>query len=245
MLLPLNASGGTQMTGNDRYEPDTAACTGWQLSKIDCTKTAGIVQIKIRGKYDQAEGTYTIKIDNTARMTVDYEFTSTGKLNPRQLGIVFDVADVCDTLTWNRNAIWTTYPDDHIGRPAGSAKAFVGTEISASAGPRIAPDWPWSHDCNKMGTNDFRGTKQNIYWASLTASDESGLLIRSDGTQSTRAWVENDRIRLLVADYINAGAERFFRSHAAVEDKPLNTADIIKGRTKLELLRPNSKEPTK
>jgi hypothetical protein len=42
-----------------------------------------------------------------------------------------------------------------------------------------------------------------------------------------RAWVEGNAIWLLVAYYNNPGAERFFRSHAAAEDRPLKPGDVV------------------
>ena len=48
------------------------------------------------------------------------------KANPRQVGLVVDLPKSFDLLTWDRKALWTHYPDDHIGRPKGQAHAFKG-----------------------------------------------------------------------------------------------------------------------
>jgi hypothetical protein len=40
---------------------------------------------------------------------------------------------------------------------------------------------------------------------------------------------------MLVADYSNPGAERFFRGHASPQDRPLKKGDPIRGRALLEM----------
>ena len=84
-----------------------------------------------------------------------------------------------------------------------------------------------------MGTNDFRSTKESILSAALTNSMNDAVTVVSNGHQHVRTWVDSDRIMLLVAEYSNAGAEGFFRSHAAVEDTPLKAGDVIKGSIRL------------
>jgi hypothetical protein len=56
----------------------------------------------------------------------------------------------------------------------------------------------------------------------------------SEAKHHVRAWVEGDTVRLLVACYNNPGAERFFRSHAAQEDRPLKPGDVIQDTIWLE-----------
>ena len=75
------------------------------------------------------------------------------------------------------------------------------------------------------------------YWASLTDSKGGGIVVHSDGGQSTRSWIGKDGVRLLISKYDNAGAERFFRSHAAVDDKPLKIGDVVKDTVTLDLLK--------
>ena len=236
MLLPLSGAGGTQMTGTDRYDAYTASCTNWQASNVDVTMKDDSFKIKVNGAYDQAKGSYTISIGKDGLLRISYDFESLVDVNPRQVGIVFDLDRSCDTLSWDRKGLWTIYPADHIGRLSGSAKAFVGTLISGSAGSRIEPSWSWSHDNNALGSNDFRSTKENINWASLTSDDGASVKVISDTTQSVRAWIENDKTHMLVADYVNPGAERFFRGHARVEDKPLKKGDKIDGTVVLKFM---------
>ena len=53
--------------------------------------------------------------------------------------------------------------------------------------------------------------------------------IESDGTQHIRAWVDNDWIYLLVADYNNAGKGDFLISHAKKGYKTFHKGDKVQG----------------
>lgn len=161
------------------------------------------------------------------------------RVDSRQSGLVFDLPESFRTLSWTRGALWTYYPEDHIGRPTGTAPAFYGTPLVGLEGPLEKPSWPWSQDASEMGSNDFRSTKRNIHKASLS-DDKSGLVAQviSNGEQAVRAWIEGDRVRLLVADYDNPGMEGFFWSHANQYRRPLKPGDRISGTVQLRLLPP-------
>jgi len=231
MLLPLNGGGGTQMTGGHHiYEPYTAVCSNWKCKKVEAKSVGdGTVKITVTGRYKEAEGRYKYIFCSDGIINIEYNFKSLINVNPRQIGIVFDLKKSCDTLSWNRKGQWTVYPEDHIGRISGSANAFAGMHSCGPAGPRVTPDWTWSKDGNKLGSNDFRSTKSNIYYAQLTNDAGHGLCLVSDGTQHVRTWMKGDRACMLAADYNNPGAERFFRRLAQLEDKPLKIGDNIKG----------------
>ena len=57
----------------------------------------------------------------------------------------------------------------------------------------------------------------------------SGGIGGLSGSGKMYKWVDGDKVRLLVADYCNPGAERFFRRHASSEDRPLTNGDVVKG----------------
>jgi len=98
-----------------------------------------------------------------------------------------------DTLSWRREAAWSWYPDDHIGRPAGSARANPVARRTVEE-PRVALSTPWSLDANALGTNDFRSTKANVREASLSAGPgRAWRVVSADAGQSVRAWVDGDR----------------------------------------------------
>jgi len=235
MILPLNPEGGTQMTGgNQAFAPDTAACSSWKRGRTELHPDKYRTVIEVEGEYAEAEGGYTLFITTQGKLEVEYRFTCKTEVNPRQIGMVFTLPRAFDTLTWNRKGQWSVYPPEHIGRLEGTADAFPTKERTGPAGPAAEPSQPWSQDTTDLGSNDFRSTKENIHWATLSDREGEGLRVVSDARHHVRAWVEGDHVRLLVAYYNNPGAERFFRSHAAVEDKPLKPGDTIEDRIQLE-----------
>jgi hypothetical protein len=163
-------------------------------------------------------------------------------LTPRQVGLVFDVPRALDTLSWRRRAQWSVYPDDHVGRPLGTAKAFPGTPVLATASPHVRPTWPWCDDCTPMGSNDFRATRCNVLNAALTASGIGSLRVLSDGRQHVRAWVDGDTIHLLVADLTNEGCPACFNEFA-MPRPTLAPGSELKGTIHVAVLGPNVAPP--
>ena len=236
MVLPLTG-GKCEPTHSEEIQPFNNTCRNWKANKVTTIETVDSVEIHVDGQYEEASGRYLMKFYRSGRLVVDYRFTLNGKVNPRQMGIVFDLPKICDNLAWKRKAQWTVYPEDHIGRVEGQAKAFRDAKWPTIK-PHTKPPWPWSLDSNALGTNDFRSTKRNIIWASLKNADGYGILVRSDSNQSTRSFAEGDRIRLLVAGYSTGGADMFFASHLANERKPLKKGTILEDTVHLELVSP-------
>jgi beta-galactosidase len=241
LLLPMNGDecGGTQMSGMEKeVSLFSDTCHNWKLSSGDASEKDGQVEIRVEGGYAEAAGAYTLRVGKDGLLTMHYTFTVTdkGRCDPRQIGVVFDLPAACQTLSWRRKAFWSSYPDDHIGRPQGTATARAkDVPLSGLAGPRVEPKWPWGQDGNKYGTNDFRSTKMNILEASLQSPDGNGIRVLSDGSQHVRAWVDGDRVRLLIADYTNEGAPPFFSEHVTPH-RPLRPGSIVKGTVCFEIL---------
>ena len=236
MLLALNRAGETQMTGKEpAYPISSSPCANYKpdgLARLDGnTMTA-------TGTYDTAKGQFTYTPAADGCLEISYSFTCTKDVNPRQVGIVLDLPRSFDTLKWKRKGLWSFYRKDHIARTIGTARAFPpNVDICSQVGPRRKPSWPWKDDTTKNGSNDFRSTKANIFSACLRAADGTGgIEVVSDGTQHVRAWVDGSKVRLLVADYNNAGAERFFTRHARTRYAPLKKGDTVKGTIRLRLV---------
>ena len=230
MVLALNRGGDTQMTKQMKpVTSDTAVRSGHKVENISLKQTDCAAIITVTGSYDIAKGGYELTIDSSGMMTIDYDYEMTADIKPRQYGMVMTLPASFNKLHWLRKGMWTVYPEDHIARLEGVADAFVGVDLSGTAGPVSKPDYPWRHDTNKLGTNDFRSTKENVITAYLSNSKCSGPVLVSDGKQHVRCWVESEMTRMLVSEYNNPGSERFFRRHSRVEDKPLKSGDRIRG----------------
>ena len=232
MLLPLNGEGeGIQMTGkNQNFIPFNPICKNWVAQSISHVVLDKEVKVRVTGTYKEAQGTLEYRIGADGKLTVDYDFMMLQELHPRQVGLVFALPASFTELSWKRKGYWSVYPEDHIGALEGNVKAFDSNlPISGLAGPSSLPSVPWAFDQTAAGSNIFRSTKENIYEAVLKSTDGGVFRIESDGTQHIRAWVDNDWIYLLVADYNNAGKGDFLISHAKKGYKTFHKGDKVQG----------------
>lgn len=234
-ITPPELAGFGQISGpNVTLQPPVM---NWVASKVEAQTEDGSVVIRASGSYPEYSGVYTARIGGVGRLTVDYRFEFNGtETRVREIGLLFDAPATANILHWKHKTQWSYYPEGHIGRPEGSAPAFR----DASAWPKAVwgqtPPWPWELDSIAEGTNDFRSSKFNILWASLTNAQNQGLRVNSDGRQTVRAWVDGDRVRLLVSDFANGGSEVFLRdTHYAHVQKTLHKGDIISGSVRLTI----------
>lgn len=236
MVLPLNGNGeGIQMTGKDqKFTPYNPVCAGWIAEAVSCVQDKEMVCIRVKGRYNEAVGSLEYRFHATGEFTVGYDFTMLQDVSPRQVGLVFTLPASFFRLNWKRKGYWSVYPENHIAALEGSAEAFnPRLPVSGLAGPSKLPAVAWAFDQTDAGSNLFRSTKENIITANLAASDGTVIFVQSDGTQHVRAWIEGECIRLLVADYNNAGSENFLVSHAEKGYKPLRRGDRVKGMIRL------------
>jgi beta-galactosidase len=226
MILP-QVSGACTTDYRTDVEPFNDVCKGWSAESVSAVRDADSVIVTVRGACAEASGWYAVRIDGAGRAELSYEFKVRTKTNPRQYGLVVYLPRPFDTLSWSRRAQWTAYPKDHIGRPLGSAKA-----LSPDREPvfRREPGWDWKDDQNTLGSNDFRSTKANVLWASLSRAEGEGLMLSSDGRHAARAFLDGARVGWLIADFSTGGGDIFFAPHHKMDDRPLEAGDTISGK---------------
>ena len=140
---------------------------------------------------------FEIRIDGRGLITTGYTIHDQPK-GISEVGVAYTLPSSIDRLTWDRKALWSAYPSDHIGRPHGTATREAGAPAETY---RNEPKGPWSQDSKDFflygpddpggrGTNDFRSLKENIWHASCVLAG-TGLRVRaeSDGTAAVRAEV--------------------------------------------------------
>ena len=192
-----------------------------------------VIAMKIR--WFEAYGKMEYLITPGGKMTVRYDLVSDIKINPRQWGMVFTTGRKMEHLKWERRGLWTLYPEDHIGRTEGEAVPF----LQGSYRPPVFgknPGHPWKDDANELGSNDFRSSRENIYYASLTDGQGYGVKVLGGGHQTFRAWVDGDHISFLVAGFSTGGGDLFFSSHYRSERRPLQRGSAFSGTATVVLL---------
>ncbi|QDU71533.1 glycoside hydrolase family 2 protein [Mucisphaera calidilacus] len=169
---------------------------GWQAQHVDVSQREDHVRILATGRYTQAEGTITTTLhaDGTAELAYDFTWTGTQPFALFSSGLTFPVTASHDRIRWDRKALWSVYPDDHIGRSSGIAiaagnPALAASRTSYTEGPR---PWPWSADLVSGVTRDFRSTKFDIRTAGLIDQQNKGLLVVGNGRQHVQAVPRND-----------------------------------------------------
>lgn len=232
MALPLNG-GGCYPNHNANTPLFNDLCSEWKVVTTTAEKVGNDVVINVSGSYKEFTGSYAMTINAAGKVSVFYTFNALQDVNPRQWGLVFDTPSALQTTFWRREGMWNVYPADHISRSVGEASLFY-DGVPSEVHPRTEPAWSWSLDSNELGSNDFRSTRRNIWYAGLKAADRR-VVVRSNGKQHWRSWLAGDKVRFLVADFVTAGNEMFLDSYYAPYRKPLKTGDTIEGTIHLEV----------
>ena len=227
MALPLTG-GGCFPNHNANTPVFNDLCSDWQVEKVEAVQQGDDVLIKVAGTYKEFSGFYKLKVNANGELSVTYSFDALADVNPRQWGLVFEAPASFDKTFWRRDGMWSVYPSDHISRPVGEASLFY-EGLPAKVDPRTEPAWSWSLDYNELGSNDFRSTRRNVWYAGLKDGNGNKITVPSNGKQHWRSWLEKDKIRFLVADFVTAGNEMFLSSYYAPYRKPLKKGDRIDG----------------
>lgn len=192
--------------GEIRFTSDPLA--DWTFESESIKQTDRGVSITVRGKYGENPAEITYSIDNNDRLRIDYILNIFKIGNGiRQIGIGFHLPKDYNTLGWKRKSLWSAYPDDHIGRPEGVAKAFYPETQNDYLEQRVIPKHGYNKDGNEYGSNDFRSTKSGLITGRLINGNGDAITIESNGKQHLRAWVLPDAISFLLANYSDAGNE--------------------------------------
>lgn len=227
MALPLTG-GGCYPNHNANTPVHNDLCSEWKAVEVEARQEGELVKITVEGNYKEFAGEYTLTINANGELFVTYDFKALKDVNPRQWGLVFEAPREYGRVFWRRQGMWSVYPEDHISRPVGEADLFY-AGLPDRQNPRLKPAWAWSKDYNELGSNDFRSTRRNIWYAGLKDEAGSKIIVRSNGQQHWRSWLEGDKIRFLVADFVTAGNEMFLEGYYAPYRKPIKQGEKIGG----------------
>jgi hypothetical protein len=201
----LPAAGGVTDIGRlvitpSASNPPCGLATNWRCASL--TRTGDTVILA--GTYSEAEGEYRYRFLADGCVEVGYRFTWLGRrMRVRELGIAVQLPREWDRLNWERDAEWSWYPADHIGRPVGETVPFPDPR-AVKAGPWERPTWPWAQDANAAGCRDFRSTKRFIRRFAV-----GGFAFVAHGDRHARAWVADDHVVAQCCHFTGRSAEGF------------------------------------
>jgi len=175
----------------------------WVLSKMDVKELSRSMIFVVSGEsghpHQKIRLEYELEVFGDGR--IDLRYRLVGRQEIDKLGLGFVLPASVDRLMWHRRALWSVYPDDHIGRPMGTAYR---TSMRAAAKLRTAPEWSWGEDMYEPfldgykipvgnATNDFRSLKENVFWAGCFQGEaQEHLRVESQGDVAVRASPQPD-----------------------------------------------------
>ena len=188
----------------------------WKLKEFNYSKKSKLVSVNIKGEYDRAfPVSYTIGIDSEGSISVQYQLENIPKEYIREMGIKFKLADVFDSISWERNAYWSIYPENHLSSREGKAPLYAGKQKVY----RKEPGKSWIKDSKSFfyhGTEDERigeeltniakFTKEQIRRYSLLREDKEVFSVRSTADVNCRLARKGNELMLSIndrSDYVN------------------------------------------
>ena len=183
--------------------------TGWQMEDMAVQKSPNDLRVSVRGRAGSIDVSFATVVNGNGELSTVVDIP----LLPerwREVGVRYVLDQGLDSLSWERNALWSFYPEDHIGRPVGTASKLV--PATQREEYRERPAHPWSRDTRdffvygKAGHDsplgvpvDFRTTKEHILRYTLTdVRTHHSVTVSSDGTQAARAVVNADGTTTLI-----------------------------------------------
>jgi len=165
------------------------------IKLVETEKNDSSLSIIFHEQYKNFDGTVKWKIDKNGQGTVSFDYTYSGPTVPgRELGLRFILDRQCQTIKWKRRSQWDIYPEDHIGRPEGTAKAFRSNNEEKLIQNSL-PQWPWYLDSTDRGIKDFRCTKFNIYQGCIFNSKGDGIMAKANADAHIRSSVVDNGVQ--------------------------------------------------
>jgi hypothetical protein len=200
-------------------------CKQWQLEHFNCNRTEEKVFVTIRGEYDNIIPVeFKVTIHSNGELGIQYHIVNVPREYIREIGIKFEIEDVLDSVSWERNTYWSYYPSDHISVQQGKTALY--SEIQKTY--RNKPKKDWNSDSksfyyegteneltNRQLTNIAKATKENIRAYKLYKRGFEVLSIRGNGNLSCRIAKTDHEILLFLnnrMDYVDLSWGNFQRN---------------------------------
>ena len=194
-----------------------------------------------------------LRIDGEGLITVNYTVKHTPDPAPAaksipwnkadcggysEVGIRFTLTRDVDRLQWSRKSLWTVYPEDHVGRPEGTAFMRL-PEAERKGWKDSYTDFSWSDahwgidaaNNTNGSTNDFRSSKEYIRTAAALLKDSGiGVEAVSEEKDAVRMEVEGQKAPVMIVNnewnYPTLGIGNYMREPVVFGDGYSNTVRI-------------------
>ncbi len=190
--------------------------SNWRLNDFSFVKEENKVIVSVKGKYRDIEGvTFDVAVSPDSRIVTKYHVSGIPDIYIREMGIMFELDDVIDTLSWVRDGYWSYYPEGHLSTFEGKIPLFSPVLNSY----RQAPVKEWVSDMksfyyegtgNESGgaslTHVAKATKENIRKYKLHSNGRIILSVAGKGDIGCRIAMTDGKLQLYVInemDYID------------------------------------------
>lgn len=174
------------------------------------------VVVTLKGSYADGQGVeFIVKIsgngiiDTQYTLTTELSDTLSTKLSKdgglKEVGVRYDIPLGMENVSWLRDGLYSSYPEDHLGRNEGTAYLSRDGYGSYTAEERygVIPDWPWNLDTknyfiydendanNGLVTNDFKAMREHIWNYNVNYGNDMHISVESsDADVAARVAVE-------------------------------------------------------
>ncbi len=161
----------------------------WKCKSVRHELKDGIATIYSEGNCGEIEVSFTIMVDGSGTMKVEYILEGLPREESvQEVGIYFVAGESFRELSWDRQAYFTAYPENDLGHPQGKADLGFCPPMTY----RHKPGHEWIHDTKGFYyfgpdtqlaySNIARSLKENIYSFSLSTEDGTGISVHGTGT---------------------------------------------------------------
>ena len=121
-----------------------APLAAWSLDSVSATTATDEVVVRIAGSHALVLVGLELRVDGQGLITTRYAINNPSA-GASELGVAYVLPASVTALSWERRALWSVYPDDHIGRAAGRApRAGPGTNARNRSEPAFGVASPSS-----------------------------------------------------------------------------------------------------
>ncbi len=197
--------------GSDRQSFEELPGHAWILDKMDWTRTGQEIAVRALGRLAgrKVELNYIVRTDGAVLLDFKAGEFPADSGEPAEIGVAFELPEAA-WLEWERRGLWSTYPDGHTGRLAGTA--ILGASAVDDYRREPKGGWPsdtWDYflfglerpvDTSFLLSNDARSLKEDILTYTVGFEGSSGRLrVEARGEQGARLKASGEgRLRLLI-----------------------------------------------
>jgi len=186
--------------------------TGWKMKSLSVLKKDHAVDVLIKGDYTSyPDVVFNIQIFPDGSITTTYTVNNLPKDIIREMGVKYILDNKFDSLSWERDAYWSYYPDNYLSAQNGKIALFTNKQNLY----RNAPVKDWQFDTKSFfydGTSDeaegemtyvAKATKENIKKYSLLMKRLGSFTVTGTSKVACRINKKGDKIELYIDNLLD------------------------------------------